>query len=472
MPTSATFVARLQRALGDDAVLTDPSELAAYGSDRCRGDWPIAPTVVARPIDELGVTSVVRVCAEEGVAIVPSGGRTGLAGGAAAPNGECVLSLERMRRILAVDAAGRLLRAQAGATVEDVQLAASAHGLLYPVDFAAKGSAQIGGSIATNAGGVRVLRYGSTRAWVSGLRVVLANGEAVELGGSLVKDNTGYDLRQLFIGSEGTLGVIVEATLRLTQPPPGLVTVLCAVASEPAILELFARMQRALVLQAFEFFDHACLEHVLAHRDRSGGPFAEPAQYYVLVEVESESQSTDAMRARVMETLEAATAAGEITDAVISASSVQARELWSLREDISESLHRHRPHKNDIALPVARVAEFMSQWRPLVRRLLPGAQALVFGHIGDGNLHLNVLPPPDMEPAAFVARCRTYDAEAYALVHDFSGSISAEHGIGLLKREHLHFSRDAAQIAAMRAIKLAFDPHGLFNPGKLFQAGA
>lgn len=472
MTASPTFVASLRDELGADAVLTEPSELATYGGDRCRGPWPIAPTVVVLPADEAGVIATVRRCADAGVAIVPSGGRTGLVGGAAAPGGECVLSLARLRRILGVDAPGRLLRAQAGATVEEVQLAAAAAGLLYPVDFAAKGSAQIGGSIATNAGGVRVLRYGNTRAWVSGLRVVLASGEVVELGGSLVKDNTGYDLRQLFIGSEGTLGVIVEATLRLTRPPAGLVTALCAVPGEAAIIELFARMQQGFVLQAFECFDHACLEHVLAHRQRVGGPFAEPTPEYVLVEVECEATDEAAVRERVIDALGIAAQHDEIVDAVVASTAAHARELWSLREDISESLHRHRPHKNDIALPVARVTEFIARWRPLVARLLPGAQALVFGHIGDGNLHLNVLPPPDMTSEAFVARCHDYDAEAYALVHEFAGSISAEHGVGLLKREHLHFSRDAAQLAAMRAIKLALDPRGLFNPGKVFQAGA
>jgi FAD/FMN-containing dehydrogenase len=454
----------LGQRLGPAAVLTEQSDLANYGTDRSRGTWKAAPLAIALPASANDVQHVVRICGAHGVAIVPSGGRTGLCGGATATRGELVLSLERMRKIDPVDTTGALVRCEAGATVEAVQLAASAAGLMYPVDFAAKGSAQIGGSIATNAGGVKVLRYGSTRAWVSALSVVIASGERLELGGDLVKDNTGYDLRQLFIGAEGTLGIIVGATMRLVRPPTGLTACVCAVEDDASILRLFSRAQRDLTLQAFEYFEHGCLEHVLAHRGRTGGPFAQPSHAYVLIEAEQ----TDA--ARVTEWLGEAAAAGEIVDAVVATTTAQARDLWSLREDVSESLHRHHPHKSDISVPIARVPELAAKWRSLVAQALPGAQALSFGHVGDGNLHLNVLPDPAAPPTD--AQYEDYDARTYALVASTGGSISAEHGIGLLKRSHLHHRWGHAELAMMRAIKRALDPDGLFNPGKIFDDGA
>jgi FAD/FMN-containing dehydrogenase len=407
---------------------------------------------------------------------VPSGGRTGLAGAASAIGGEVVLSLERMSRILEVDPAARILRCEAGATVAAVHEAAAAHGLVYPVDFAAKGSAHIGGSISTNAGGVKVLRYGLTRDWVLGLRVVVASGECLRLGGALVKNNTGYDLRQLFIGAEGTLGVVVEATLRLTAPPPGVVVALAAVRDEAEVLALFARVQRhGLVLQAFECFDAGCLRRVLEHRGaQARGPFDPPSPQHALLEVEvpqAGEPAREATQDALAECLAAAQADDVITDAVLAANAQQARELWALREDTSESLHRHRPHKSDVAVPVAGLPRFLAQWRALVARELPGVEAVVFGHIGDGNLHLNLLRPAGVDPAEFLARCKAFDELSYALVAEHEGSVSAEHGIGLLKREYLHFSRSAGELAMMRAIKQALDPQGLFNPGKVLPDG-
>ncbi len=417
------------------------------------------------------VQKIVHVCRDAGLAIVPSGGRTGLTGAATATGGEVVLSLERMAAVLGVDVAAQTLRCEAGATVEAVQQAAEAQGLLYPVDFAAKGSAQIGGSIATNAGGVKVLRYGSTRVWVSGLDVVVASGELLHLGGSLVKDNTGYDLRQLFIGAEGTLGIIVGATMRLTTPPRGLLVALCSVPDDARVLSLFRRARRELPLQAFECFDQGCLQHVLEHRGLTGkGPFAEPSPQHVLIEIEVGGHGENAEElAHDQLTLCLADAqdAGEIDDAVVASTRAQAHDLWEYREGISESLHAHTPHKSDIALPVSEVTAFLDVWRPAVAKALPDAEALVFGHVGDGNLHLNVLKPAAQSVASFVARAKAFDEETYALVQRFGGSVSAEHGIGLLKRDHLHFSRTPGELMMMRGIKAALDPTGMFNPGKV-----
>ena len=473
MTADDAFLASLRQEVGQDAVLTEADDLAYYGSDRCRGSWSAQPSVIVLPKTVAQVQAVVRLCAEHGVAIVPSGGRTGLAGAATATNRELVLSLERMNAILEVDAASMTLRCQAGATIEAVQNAAIGAGLSYPVDWAAKGTAQVGGSIGTNAGGVKVIRYGPTRNWVMAMTVVLADGSVVETGGALIKDNTGYDLKQLFIGGEGTLGVVVEATLRLCPPPAGLVVALCAVPDLPRVLALFERVRGSgLMLQAFECFDQGGLVHVLEHRGSEGrGPFEEPSPQHALIEVEVPTKgegprehTTDAL----MECLADAQEASEITDAVLAQTPQQAKDLWALREDISESLHSHAPHKADVTLPLSRMPAFLEAWSERKAEHLPDVEAVVFGHIGDGNVHLNLLTPPDVEPAEFRARCKAFDQHTYGLVRDNGGSISAEHGIGLLKRDHLHYSRDATEVAMMRAVKQALDPNGLFNPGKIF----
>lgn len=461
------------RALLGDGLLVADDDLAYYGSDRCKGGWPVAPGAVALPRTVEQVQAILRLCSRERVAVVPSGGRTGLTGAATATDGELVLSLARLDAILDIDVPGRLLRCQAGATVQAVQDAAASVGLAYAVDFAAKGSAQIGGSIATNAGGVKVIRYGLTRERVAGLEVVLADGERLSLGGALVKNNTGYDLRQLFIGSEGTLGVIVEATLALSQPVAGHVVALCALRSDAAVAELFERLRRStLVLSAFECFDRGCVERVAEHRGREqAGPLEQLGPVQVLVEVElaaAENEDDAPIHDALLELLAQAHDEGELLDAVVAQTDAQARELWAWREDISESLHVHTPHKADVAVPVRSVAQFVARWREAVAAALPEIPALCFGHVGDGNLHLNLLRPPNMTLAEFLERCHAFDPTMYGLVRDFGGSVSAEHGIGLLKRDYLDYTRSAREIASMRAIKQIFDPLGILNPGKVF----
>jgi FAD/FMN-containing dehydrogenase len=464
--------AALVAAVGPDRCTTDPAELAHHGADRCRGGWPVAPSAIVFPRTVEEVQAVVRACAAQRAAIVPSGGRTGLAGAATATRGEVVLSLARMNRVLAVDPAARTLRCEPGVTLQGVHEAAAAHGLLYPVDYASKGSAHIAGSLATNAGGVKVLRYGLTRDWVLGLRAVIASGACLDLGGALIKNNTGYDLRQLFIGAEGTLGVIVEVTLRLCRPPADTRVALCAAPDDAAVLALFARLRASsLVLSAFECFDDGCLRHVLTHRG-GAAPFAAPSPRYVLVEVEVPvpgQPAAEQTQSDLESCLGDASEADEVSDAILAATPAQARGLWALREDISESLHRHTPHKADIALPVARVGEFLAAWRPAVAARLPDIEALCFGHVGDGNLHLNLLRPHDLELPAFLDRVHAFDDETYALVQAHGGSISAEHGVGLLKKSHLHYSRTPEEVAIFRGIKAALDPDNLFNPGKIFE---
>ncbi len=475
----------LEAELGPDALRESPEDLAYYGTDRCRGGWPVEPAAIVLPRTIEQVQVVVNACRSHGVAIVPSGGRTGLAGAATAIGGELVVSMERLSSILDVDVPGRTLRCEAGATVQAVQEAAEAEGLIYPVDWAAVGTAQVGGSIATNAGGIRVIRYGLTRDWVRGLGVVLASGEYVEIGGPLIKDNTGYDLRQLFVGSEGTLGLIVHATLGLTRPPVARVVGLASLPSDAAVLDLFTRMRGSdLLVSAFECFDAGCVGEVLHHRGSEGaGPFAQLGAQHVLVEVEvvhgggdeDEEGEAAALASDIERTRDALTfaladaqEAGEILDAVIANGDAQARALWAWREEISESLHHRTPHKADVSLPVARVAEFIQRWRGLVEERIPEIPAVCFGHVGDGNLHLNLLRPDELALGPFLERVHEFDDELYGLVEDFRGSVSAEHGIGLLKRDHLHHTRSPAELAMMRGIKAALDPTGLFNPGKIF----
>lgn len=479
---AAAIIEELRAAVGDGAVSVSPEDRAFYGTDRCKGDWPVDAAAVVRPATIGEVQRIVRVCAARNVAIVPSGGRTGLTGAATAIRGEVVLSLERMRKILEVDTAARTLRCQAGVTVEDVQRAASAEGLMYPVDFAAKGTAHLGGSIATNAGGVRVLRYGSTRAWVRELTVVLASGEVVKTGGALVKDNTGYELRQLFIGSEGTLGIIVEATVALCLPPLGTVVALTALDQAASIGALFRRVQDSgLLLSAFECFDEGCVRRVCGHRGdpQAAGPFASAAAHHVLIEVEVPAsaragrEDVEAEAERVLDELALCLAdaqdEGEIVDAVVATTPRQAQELWAWREDISESLHSATPHKADVSVPVSKVVAFMEEWRTAVEMALPALPAVCFGHVGDGNLHLNLLCPEGMSHRVFLAAASAFDSQMYALVESFAGSISAEHGVGLLKRAHLHHSKSPGEIALMREIKRGLDPEGIMNPGKIFE---
>ena len=469
---------RLGEALSASILVEAPEELDYYGQDRCRGGWPVAPLAIAFPrtVDE--VQACVRACAQLELAIVPSGGRTGLAGGATATAGELVLSLERLNRRCEVDAEARRVHCDGGVTVQRVHEAAAQAGLSYPVDWAASGSAHVAGSIATNAGGIRVLRYGMTREWVRGLSIVLASGELLELGCDVIKDNTGYDLRQLFIGSEGTLGIIVGATLALTRPPADRVVALVALPNDAALLALLRRLgDSSLRLSAFECFDEGCVGHVLSHRgdSASGGPFSGPdaalGPQQVVLEVEVDAPGADAREAVYDDLallLADAQEADEIFDAVLSANAAQAQALWAWREDISESLHPHTPHKADVCLPVHRLVDFMAAWREAVAREIPEIEARCFGHVGDGNLHLNLLRPEGWSLERFLDRCHAFDPIMYGLVQTYGGSVSAEHGIGLLKRGAIGFRRSPAELAAMRALKAALDPQGRLNPGKVF----
>jgi len=454
-------LAALAARLPNLRLLTDPADLEHYGRDWTRR-WTPAPLAIALPGDVAEVQAVVRWANEQQVAIVPSGGRTGLSGGAVAANGELVLSLERMNRVLGFDAVDRTLTVQAGMTLHAVHEAAREQGLLYPVDFAARGSCSIGGNIATNAGGIRVIRYGNTREWIAGLTVVAGNGELLQLNRGLIKNSSGYDLRQLLIGSEGTLGVVVEATLRLTDPPPPSQVMLLALPNMEALMEVFALFRSRLTLQAFEFFTDAALRHVLAHGAQRAIDGEHP--YYVVTEFDNNETAQDAALAA----FEVGVDHGWISDGVIAQSDAQAAALWRLREGITESLAPHRPYKNDISLRISALPAFLREIQALLGREYPHFDVVWFGHIGDGNLHINVLRPDDLSDSDFIAQCEHVTKLLAETLQRHGGSISAEHGIGLVKRAYLGSTRSEAEIALMRGVRQVFDPKGLLNPGKLF----
>ncbi len=434
----------------------------AWGRDWTSG-YTVAPSVVVFPetVDE--VAAVVALANEQGFALVPSGGRTGLSGGAVASHGEVVVSFDRMNKILDYNAASRLVRCQAGVVTKALQSFAEEQGLFYPVEFSSSGSSQIGGNIATNAGGINVIRYGLTRDRVAGLTVVTGAGDVLELNRGLVKNATGYDLRHLFIGSEGTLGFIVEAELWLMEAPAPSRVMVMGLKRFVDVLKVLPMFQARLVLSAFEFFSKMALDKVIEHRPQSP-PLAAPAAFYVLLEFDADAEKAAAS------VFEEVSAKGWVTDGVVSQSDAQAKSLWALREQITESLVPFTPYKNDLAVRVSDAPAFLADVDRFVSENYPDLEVCWFGHIGDGNLHLNILKPLDLSLDAFYRRCHGLSHKLFELVSARGGSISAEHGVGLLKRDFLKYSRSEVEIDIMWAVKNALDPVGVMNPGKLLSA--
>jgi len=459
----SSLLSDLSSLLGDSRCLTDETSRHHFGRDWTRFCEP-DPIAVLFPESIIEVQQIIALARRFEVPVVPSGGRTGLSGGAMAAKGELVLSLERMDRILASDATSKSITCQAGAVTAAVQETAKQMGLMYPVDFASSGSSQIGGNIATNAGGIQVIRYGMTRNWVSGLKVVTGTGELLDLNKGLTKNNTGLDLRHLMIGSEGILGVIVEATLQLCSPPQDTGVAVLGMPSMTSIMSLLERVQAHSTLLAFEFFSDLALEKV-TNRHGVTRPLNTACPFYALLEYERPGPESEAV---LLGLIEGAIEGGEVVDAVFSQNLAQARALWRLREDISETIAEWTPYKNDISTSVSGVPALIESIEVIVGQRYPHFEVVWYGHIGDGNLHLNILKPDSMALEEFQRHCKIVSAELFQVVKDFGGSISAEHGVGLLKKEFLHYSRSAEEIALMRAIKRLFDPDLILNPGKVF----
>lgn len=456
------FHRHLQQACPGLELSADPLVLQGHGRDWTRFR-PAAPAAVAFPGNTGQVCSLVSAAAAAGIPLVPSGGRTGLSGGAVAANGEVVVSFDRMRRMLEFSPSDRSLRVEAGVVTAKVQEFARGKGLYYPVSFASEGSSQIGGNVATNAGGIRVLRYGTTRERVTGLKVVTGAGKELELNRGLVKNASGYDLRHLFIGSEGTLGLVVEATLQLESEPPPSRVMLLGMPGMDALMSVFDLLRSSLRLSAFEFFTDRALAHVCNAQGLTP-PLSSECPVYVVTEFdcagpEQEECALDAFN----EGLEQ----GWLLDGVISQGSRQAEVLWRYREGISESISHFPPYKNDLSVRISKVAEFLQRMDGLIEELCPGYEVVWYGHIGDGNLHLNILKPPAESIEAFEAASHRISEASYALTSEMGGSISAEHGIGLLKRPWLGRARSADEIELMKGLKKVFDPAGILNPGKL-----
>ena len=449
-----TLQERLADIVGGAHVLTAPADTKPYLTD-WRKQYSGPAECVVRPASTGEVAAVVGLCSREAIAVVPQGGNTGLVGGSV-PTGkrrEIVLSLGRMNQIRNLDPLNDTMTVEAGCVLAALQAAAADAGRLFPLSLAAEGSCQIGGNLSTNAGGVNVLRYGSAREQVLGLEVVLPDGRVWDGLRGLRKDNTGYDLKQLFLGAEGTLGVITAAVLRLHPKPTASATAWIAVASPQQAVELLASLRGSVGerISAFELVSRNCLEAVLAHVQDSRDPLGAPHPWYVLAEF-GDSGSNEAL----LERLEGALGAHE---AVLAQSVEQARSLWRLRESIPEAQFSNVKH--DISVPVSKIPEFIGISDAALKSAFPQAQIYCFGHVGDGNLHYNI------GPATLLAQREAVNAIVYEGVARFGGSISAEHGLGQLKREAIRVQKPPLELELMRVLKGALDPKGLMNPGKV-----
>lgn len=459
------MIAELRRRLPELPLLTEPADVAPYAKDWTNFITPNALGVaLPRTTDE--VSALVKVCAELNLPIVPSGGRTGLAGGAVASRRELVVSLSKLTHIGDVDTTTRTVRVGAGAVNEQVQEAVASSGLFWPVELGSKGSCTVGGNIATNAGGVRVIRYGHARQWVQSLEVVFADGTVAELNGDLEKNNTGYDLRHLVIGSEGTLALVTAATLKLAPKPKDRRTLFFGVASLESVLQLLGSAREAgWPLLAFECLTRACLESVCAGRGWRD-PLGTSAPFYALIDIE---ETAEVSGAQLDAWIESVHSSGLILDGTLASDAAEARRLWGYREGITESLaNRGLVYKNDLALPIRALGEFAAELVALAPKIYPGCEIFYFGHIGDGNLHVNVLKPAAMDAGAFTKLCEDANRPLFSIVKRLKGSIAAEHGIGLLKKAFLDYSRSPEEIRFFRGMKRVFDPQGLLNPGKIF----
>jgi len=469
-PVPADVVARIKAIVGPKGWSDDAATLAPQLIDwrrRYQGRTP----VLVRPGSTAEVADVVRLCAEARVPIVAQGGNTSLCGGSipSEAGDEILLSLSRMNRVRAIDVANYTITVEAGCILAQVQEAASGAARLFPLSLAAEGSCQIGGNLSTNAGGITVLRYGNARELVLGLEVVLPDGEVWDGLRGLRKDNTGYDLKQLFLGAEGTLGIITAAVLKLFPKPRERVTAFAAVSDLPAAVELLSRCRATSgdAVTSFELLPRVGID--LGQKYVAGvvEPLRERRDYYVLIELTSAIDDSG-LRSALEKTLERALEDGLIADATVADSAEQARRLWFVRESLVElQKYAGASIKHDVSVAVSLVPAFMAQALAAVAKALPGVRPVAFGHMGDGNIHFNLYQPESMEGAAFLALQPELNRIVHDIVAALGGSISAEHGIGRLRRDDLRRYKPAIELELMRRIKQALDPHDIMNPGKV-----
>ncbi len=466
----SAVIDRIHEIVGPAGLVRTQDELAQYAVD-WRKRYFGKPLAVVRPASTTEVAQVVRVCSDARVPIVPQGGNTGLCGAATpdASGSQIILNLSRMNRIREIDTHNNTMTAEAGCVLANLQRAAEEVERFFPLSLAAEGSCEIGGNLSTNAGGTAVLRYGNTRELALGLEVVLPSGEIWEGLRGLRKDNTGYDLKHLFIGAEGTLGVITAAVLKLFPLPRSRGTAVAALQNPKKALGLLEMILGACGerLTGFELFADFCLSLVLKHFKDTTAPFAGRFPHYVLIEL-SDTQPGEGMRILAESVLEEALRHDLILDATVAQSEGQARAFWRLREFISEAQsHEGANIKHDVSIPISRIDDFVSATDAELARAHPGIRMVTFGHLGDGNLHYNVSPPEGVAPADFLRQSAAINHIVHDSVARFGGSISAEHGLGQLKREEILRYKSPIELELMRKIKHTLDPYGIMNPGKV-----
>ena len=441
-------------------VNTDIQKLSEYGTDWLN-QWQGQAGVVLFPKTKDDLIHIVKWARVHKYPLIPAGGRTGLSGGTVALQKEVVVSFDKMDQLIEFNSWDRTVTLQSGYITQNLKDLAQEKGLYFPISFAAEGSSQVGGNIATNVGGVHVLRYGNIKRYVLGLEVVTGRGDLLKLGKGLVKNAVGYPLKELFIGSEGTLGLIASATLSLISAPKKPQVFLIGLEKSERMLDIYKSFQDEMEILAFEFFTNQAVDYVLKHGDLNF-PLSSRTPYYLLIEME-EKESEKAFKL-----FESFYEKEWVKDGTLSQNSTQADEIWKLRENISEAIAFAKPYKNDVSVRVSQITGFLKDLNQLLKQHYPYFESVVFGHLGDGNLHINILKPESWKKEDFIKECEKVNLVLFELIQKHEGSISAEHGIGLLKKNYLSYSCSPEEITLMKQIKTVFDPDNILNPGKIF----
>ena len=457
---SKEHLSELKSFFSSSQILSDSKSLEHYGRDWIRYFNP-NPLCIVFPKKESEVKDLVKWAQKHKIVLVPSGGRTGLSGSATAENKEVVVSFEKMNRVIEFNEFEETLTVEPGVITQEVQKIAEEKGLFFPISFAAEGSSQVGGNVATNVGGIHVIQYGMMRRWVRGIKVVTGRGDVLKLGRHLIKNSTGYNLMNLFVGSEGTLGFITEITLAFTRRPPAMQVFLIGINQLSDIVEVYSHFKKHISLHAFEMFTNLALDYVL----KNGGssfPLSQKCSFYVVMEIFERDQE------KALSIFEKLMSQEKIQDVSISQNSQQAQEIWSLRENISEAISTYQPYKNDVAVRISKLPQFLTEVDELLQKEYPHYKVVWFGHVGDGNLHINILKPKELDSQIFIQECEKVTQLLFSKIQEFEGSISAEHGVGLLKKKYLQYSRNPEEIEYMKELKKVFDPYQILNTGKIF----
>ena len=444
----------------DQIVSKDTQKLSEYGTDWLQ-QWKGQAGSILFPKTKKDLIHIVQWARTHQYVLIPAGGRTGLSGGTVALKKEVIVSFDKMDKLIEFNAWDRTVTVEAGYITQNLQNLAKEKDLFFPISFAAEGSSQIGGNIATNVGGVHVLKYGNIKRYVLGLEVVTGKGELLKLGRGLVKNAVGYPLKELFIGSEGTLGFIAEVVLSLAPAPEKAQVFLIGMEKSEKMLDIYKSFQDEMDLLAFEFWTDRAMDYVLKHGDLNF-PLSSRTPFYLLIELEEKNSE------KALKLFESFYEKEWVKDGTLSQNSTQSAEIWKLRENISEAISFSKPYKNDISVRVSKMPDFLKDLDKLLAENYPDFESVLFGHLGDGNLHVNILKPEAWKKEDFIKECEKVNLVLFELIQKYEGSISAEHGIGLLKKDYLGYSCSPEEIALMKQLKKIFDPDNILNPGKIF----